>query len=99
MNILYNKKKNFKARFIEKMHKMIRDELIKNKANKERIDEFNKKIRTNDGKLNLFDLKKLNSVYKREYIGMVINDDNALCKYLDIINKKLTEAETEVVDL
>ena len=42
------------------------------------IDEFNAKIRTSDGKLNLKDLKALNSVYKQEYIGMVLDEDKAI---------------------
>ena len=55
----------------------------KNKVDQEKIDEFNKKIRTDTGKLNLGDLKKLNSVYKREYINMVVEDDRVIKQYLD----------------
>lgn len=52
--------------------------MIENKATKEKIDEFNKKIRKDDGKLNVLDLKALNSVFKREYINMVMEDDKAI---------------------
>ena len=52
--------------------------MITNKVSKEEQDAFAKKIRSNDGKLSLFDLKKLNSVYKPIYIGMVIEEDNAV---------------------
>jgi hypothetical protein len=68
---------------------MIRDKLVENKATEEKIDEFNKKIRSDDGKLNVLDLKKLNSVYKREYIGMVMEDDKAIKTYLDQTHQNL----------
>ena len=95
MNILYNKKKTHKARFIEGIHKMIRDKMIENKATQEKINEFNKKIREDDGKLSLLDLKKLDSVYKREYIKMVVEKDDCLMvteKGLDETNRLSTLA-------
>ena len=56
--------------------------MAKNKVNQEQIDEFANKIRKDDGKLNLSDLKKLNSVYKREYINMVVEEDKTVQAYM-----------------
>jgi hypothetical protein len=78
MNIIYNKKKSQKARFVDGLHKMILTQMAKDKTNQDDVDAFKLKIKQTDGKLNLADLRKLNSVYKREYVEMVIDEDKAI---------------------
>ena len=58
------------------MERRVREELQKNKVSDEQLEEFNKKIRNPSGKLAYSDLKKLNSVYKRNYVNMVTQEDN-----------------------
>ena len=78
---------------------MVKEQMIKNKVKQEELDEFNLKIRQDDGKLSLFDLKKLNSVYKKEYVSMVMHDDTALKEYLAQTHEKLDEEKNAIVDL
>ena len=52
--------------------------MVKDKVTHGEIEEFRAKIRKTDGKLNLKDLRALNSVYKREYVGMVLNEDKVI---------------------
>ena len=53
------------------------------KLAKER-SQFNRDLRKPDGsgRLSMNDLKKLNSVYKRDYIRLVKDDNNQLMSYL-----------------
>ena len=46
--------------------------MVSNKVTKDKIDAFNVKIHKEDGSITLENLKKLNSVFKREYIKMVL---------------------------
>ena len=45
------------------------------------------------------DLKKLNSVYKRDYIKMTCEEDDKVMNYLKVTDVKLQESHDQVVDL
>ena len=52
--------------------------------------EFNKKIRAgDDGRLSLLDLKKLNSVYKRDYVKMVMKESEETRGYAQEVENKV----------
>ena len=49
--------------------------------------------------MSLSDLRKLNSVFKKEYIKMVMEEDDTMRNYIKQTNRKLDLTETEVADL
>ena len=74
------------------------------KKEKERLEalklaQFNRDIRKDDGKLDLVQLRKLNSVYKNNYIKMVEEDIYSTQEKLDHTEKKVLDRSTDVVEL
>ena len=56
--------------------------MVEDKVTTEKLDAFKARIHGLNGSVPLVELKKLNSVYKREYIQKVIYDDNAIREQL-----------------
>jgi hypothetical protein len=57
LNIIYNKRKHMKARFIEGIQKMVVSKMVANKVTKEKIDAFNERIHKPEGSIALKDLR------------------------------------------
>ena len=93
MNIQYNIRKLINAKIINNY------QTFRKKNFEDRVD-FNMKIRNGDeGRLDILQLKKLNSVKKRDYIKMVIEESDKMVNYLDYINKKTEEKQNELCDM
>ena len=53
----------------------LRQERIKHREEAIKFEEFKAKVKSDDSGLTILDLKKLNSVYKREYINIIMEDE------------------------
>ena len=73
--------------------------MVANKATKEKIAAFNERIHGKDGSIALKDLRNLNSVYKREYVKMVLEEDNAIREHVVNTSRRLTVTTDTIVGL
>ena len=104
LNVLYEKKRHERALKIKSRAEEIRLENIRKREEAKKLESFKEHMRKDvtsnecDG-LTLHDLKKLNSVYKREYIKIIIEDDDSTAYILDQMNHKVEDKIEEVVDI
>ena len=75
---------------------MIATKMRQNKVTQDKIDAFNKKIHSEGGRLPLVDLRKLDSVYKKEYAKMIIEEDDAIRQQLIQTNRRATITEDNI---
>jgi len=72
---------------IARMLKAVEDKLHQDVVDyTNRLTKFKSNIKTDEGKLSLSDLKKLNSVYKRNYADQILKENfetRAYCNYVD----------------
>ena len=101
MNTIYDAKrarmaKTFREKEIER-YKM----LMQKNFQKVYRDKFNKDIRKDDfvGRLSMNQLQKLNSVWKKDYYKMVMEEDSQMNEYMKKTQLLIEENETEVADL
>jgi hypothetical protein len=70
------------ANFVAGIHKKVLAEMHIKKVAQADLDAFDAKIHKDDGKLDYLSISKLNSVYKKKYVKMVIDDDDAMKHHL-----------------
>lgn len=94
MNVVYDLRDAARAARIRQREKELAEERERRRIIEEKRAEFNLGIRENTGKLTLADLKKLNSVYKRDYIKMVVEEDDQVKEHLHVVDEKVQDNQT-----
>jgi len=77
MNVLYEAKRAKQAKEIRDREEAYHKELERRRLIRENRAQFNSDIRVEDykGRLSILDLKKLNSVYKKDYIQFIMKEE------------------------
>ena len=94
MNVVYDQRDAARAARIRQREKELAAERERKRIIEEKRAEFNLGIREDKGKLTLADLKKLNSVYKRDYIKMVVEEDDQVKEHLVSVDEKVGDNQT-----
>ena len=76
MNVIYEKRRHERAVATKKIEEKIRKETIVKREEAKEMEKFKAKIHGDDSGLTLSDLRKLNSVYKKEYISAMMEDSD-----------------------
>ena len=63
------------------------------------MEQFKAKVHSDDSGLTLADLRKLDSVHKKEYIKAIIEDSTVTQLVLDNMNNKVEENLDEAAEL
>ena len=96
LNVIYDQRDAARAARIRQREKELAEERERKRQIEERRAEFNKSIREVGGKLTLFDLKRLNSVYKQDYVKMVTEEDDKIKEHLSNVENKNLDNQTEL---
>ena len=99
MNVLYEKQRINRAMSLRKLQRQQAIKKEKERLEAIKLAKFNENIRKDDGKLDLQQLKKLNSVYKTNYVKMIREDSNNTESKLDKTEKKLMDSSTDVIEM
>ena len=74
-------------------------EAIRHREEAKKFEEFKAKVKGDDSGLTLLDLKNMNSVYKREYIKIIMADEEVTRLVVSNMDHKADEMLDECVDL
>ena len=99
MNVIYDQKDATRAARIRQREKEFAEQRERKRQIEEKRAEFNKSIREVGGKLTLFDLKRLNSVYKKDYVKMVTEEDEKMKEHLSNVGNKNLDDQTELQEV
>ena len=99
MNVIYEKRRHERAVEMKKKEQAIREENIQKREEAKMFEAFKAKVKSDDSGLSLLDLKKLNSVYKREYMKIIIEDEALTAHVLNVIDEKVENQIDEVIGL
>ena len=89
MNVIYDRKDAARAARIRKKEQEMAAERERKRQIELNRKDFNLKIREPGGKLSMGDLKGINSVYKRDYISMVVEEDDQIRGHIGKVERKV----------
>ena len=99
MDVEYDQRRRKLAIKLRMKEHFIEQERIQREIKRKKLAEFNENIRKDDGKLSFSELKRLNTIYKQNYIQMIAEEDDEVKQYLHKTKDNLEHQEDEVNDM
>lgn len=99
LNVVYEKRRHENAVKIRHQEEVAKQEAIKLREEAKKFEDFKAKVKGDDSGLTLLDLKNMNSVYKREYVKIIMADEEVTRVVLSNMDHKADEMLDECVDL